>query len=195
VRAADLAGLAGNAAAIAAVAGALARAARPSLRAAAAGLGAVLALAPLGAGLPLAAQLRGVVGDLSVTSLVLLCGWLWREARAAGPPAPRRTLELELLLAAGGLFLYPLALGLGRSDPYRLGYGSPWLLCVLLAVTLAGVALDRPLLAASVALAVLGWAVEALESRNLWDYLLDPLCCAWALAALARRAGTALRRS
>jgi len=154
----------------------------------------VLALVPLGGGLPLAAQLRGVVGDLSVTSLVLLGGWLRRSARAAGPPVPRRTLGLELLLVAGGLVLYPLALGLGRFDPYRLGYGSPWLLGVLLTVALAGVVRDRPLVAASIALAVLGWALGALESRNLWDYLLDPLCCAWALVALARRAGTALRR-
>jgi len=44
--------------------------------------------------------------------------------------------------------------------------------------------LDLPLVTSCVALGVLAWVVGAYESRNLWDYLLDPLVWAWSLAAV-----------
>src|SRR4030042_465895 len=63
-----------------------------------------------------------------------------------GPPGPavggaavdaRSRLALQILVATGGLVLYPLALGLGRFDPYRLGYANPWFLGGLLALAVA----------------------------------------------------------
>ena len=191
----DLAGLAGAAAAIAAVLLGLPGMARlgrdhpgPLLLAAL-----VAALVPLGT-LPAAGYLRGIVGDLSITTVLLLLHGLLRPVLGWAAIDARSRLALQVLVAAGGLVLYPLALGLGPFDPYRLGYASPWLLVGLLALAVAAGLRRLTLVAWCLALAVLAWAVGVYESRNLWDYLVDPLVAAWGLGALLLRGVQALRR-
>ena len=149
-----------------------------------------LALVPLG-GLPAAAYLRGVIGDLSVTTLLLLCAVL-RPIRGLEAVGARSRLSVQALAAAGGLLLYPWALGLGPADPYRLGFGSPWFLGALLALAAGAWLLRLRFVASCLALAVLGWALGGLESRNLWDYLLDPLVSVWGLGGLLVRSGRAV---
>jgi hypothetical protein len=184
----DLAGLAGAGAVIAAVLLELPGIARlrrahptPLLLAAL-----VVALVPLGA-LPVAGYLRGVVGDLSVTTVLLVVRGLLRPVLGWTAIDARSRLALQVLVAAGGLALYPLALGLGPFDPYRLGYASPWFLALLLALAVAAGFLRLTLVTACLALAVLAWAAGVYESRNLWDYLVDPLVAAWGLSALLLR--------
>jgi len=191
----DLIGLAGAAAAIAAVLLSLPGIARlrrahptPLLLAAL-----VAALVPLGA-LPAAGYLRGIVGDLSVTTVLLLVRGLLRPVLGWAAIDARSRIALQVLVAAGGLVLYPLALGLGPFDPYRLGYASPWFLALLLALAVAAGFRRLTLVTGCLALAVLGWALGAYESRNLWDYLVDPLVAAWGLGALLLRGVQALRR-
>jgi len=191
----DLAGLAGAAAAIAARLlnfPGIARLRRahptPLLLAAL-----VAALVPLGA-LPAAGYLRGIVGDLSVTTVLLLVRGLLRPVLGWAAIDARSRIALQVLVAAGGLVLYPLALGLGPFDPYRLGYASPWFLALLLALAVAAGFRRLTLVTGCLALAVLGWALGAYESRNLWDYLVDPLVAAWGLGALLLRGVQALRR-
>ena len=190
----DLAGLAGAAAAIAAVLLKLPGIARlrrahptPLLLAAL-----VVALVPL-RGLPAAGYLRGIVGDLSVTTVLLLVRSLLRPVLGWTAIDARIRLALQVLVAALGLLLYPLALGLGPFDPYRLGYASPWLLAFLLALAVAADLRRLTLVTGCLALAVLAWALGAHESRNLWDYLVDPLVAAWGLGALLLRGTQALR--
>ena len=194
----DLAGLAGAGAVIAAVLLELPGIARlrrahptPLLLAAL-----VVALVPLGA-LPVAGYLRGVVGDLSVTTVLLVVRGLLRPVLGWTAIDARSRLALQVLVAAGGLALYPLALGLGPFDPYRLGYASPWFLALLLALAVAAGFLRLTLVTACLALAVLAWAAGVYESRNLWDYLVDPLVAAWGLCALllrgVRAQGAAIR--
>lgn len=188
----DLIGLAGAAVVIAAVlvsAGRMLGLRRTGL-AALAGASAIAALVPIGA-LPVAGLLRGVVGDLSLTTLVLLLRGLARDIRGEDPADPRTTLTLQGLVMLAGVVLYPLALGLGAWDPYRLGYGDPWFLATLLAVALAALVLDTPLVTFCTALGVLAWALGACESRNLWDYLIDPLVFVWAASALLLRGARA----
>lgn len=187
---ADVFGLAGSAVAIAAALLSLPGARRlhrdrPALAAAAA---LVVPLLPLD-GLTVAGYWRGAVGDLSVPTTALLLLRLLRPALRLEPPGPASRASLQAAAAALGVLLYPTTLGLGPFDPYRLGYGDPWLLGALLA--LAALALHRRLHlpAALVALAVLAWASSVGESRNLWDYLLDPFLAAWGLAATAARLG------
>ena len=189
----DLVGLAGAAVVVAAVVAAAGRGLglRRSGLALLAGASAIAALAPIGA-LPVAGLLRGVVGDLSFTTLVLLLRGLGRSIRGRDPADDRTTLALQGLVLVAGLVLYPLALGLGAWDPYRLGYGEPWLLAALLAVALAALVLDAPLVTFAVALGVQAWGLGACESRNLWDYLIDPLLFTWAASALLLRAARAL---
>lgn len=161
-----------------------------------AGMVMVAALVPFG-GLPLAAYVRGVTGDLSITSLVLLMlmvRCLFAPVRTPSPPggglewgsdSGRYALQCLIALAAAGL--YPMALGFGFFDPYRLGYGDPWLMAGLLAVALAAHSRRRPVMALAIALAVLAWSVGWYESGNLWDYLLDPLLAIYAISALVKR--------
>ena len=192
----DLIGLAGAAAAIAAVLLGLPGIARlrrahptPLLLAAL-----VAALVPLGA-LPAAGYLRGIVGDLSVTTVLLLLRGLLRPVLGWAAIDARSRLALQILVAAGGVVLYPLALGYGSFDPYRLGYANPWFLGGLLALAVAAGLRRLTLVTWCLALAVLGWAVGAYESRNLWDYLVDPLVAAWGLGGILIRAAQGLRLS
>ena len=192
---ADLAGLAGAAAAIASVLLGLPGIARlrrahpvSSLLAAL-----VAALVPIG-GLPASGYVRGIVGDPSITTVLLLLHGLLRPVLGWAAIDARSRLALQVLVAAGGLVLYPLALGLGPFDPYRLGYANPWFLGGLLALAVAAGLRRLTLVAGCLALAVLAWAVGLYESRNLWDYLVDPLVAAWGLGALLLRGVQALRR-
>jgi hypothetical protein len=191
----DLTGLAGAALVITAAAVATGRAfglGRPRL-AILAGVSALVALVPVGV-LPPAGLLRGVVGDLSVTTLVLLGAVTLRRIRDGEPIALRSRTVLQLLVAAGGVMLYALALGLGPWDPYRLGYGDAWFLAALLAIALASLVADIRLVTLVLALSVLAWALGLYESRNLWDLLLDPLVFTWAFSSILFRGTRALVR-
>jgi hypothetical protein len=148
-----------------------------------------LALVPVGE-LSLAGYVRGVSGDLSVTSL-LLFGLILRSR------AYPQQQGLLLLVAVAALALYPAALGLGNFDPYRLGYGDHYALAVLLLLALWHWVRGNDLIVLALALAVSAWALGGYESANLWDYLIDPwgtihalfaLGGAW-LATLKRRGG------
>lgn len=141
--------------------------------------------------LPLAGYVRGAIGDLSITSVLLLavaaaarCGLVVDTAASdTGPARKRAALLLVLVLAAGGA-LYPLALGATQLDPYQWGFGEPWFLAALLVIAVSGRLLRLPLVAASIALAVLAWAAGWQESANLWDHLIDPMLCLFALGRL-----------
>lgn len=135
--------------------------------------------------LPLAGYVRGVTGDLSITTQVLLWSALLRFWLPPHLIATKARRALLVLVAASAVFLYPMALGLGMSDPYRLGYGEPFFITALL--ILASLAwLHRSfLITLCISLATLTWSVGWFESDNLWDYLLDPFVAIYALAALS----------
>lgn len=143
----------------------------------------VLLLLPFG-DLPLAADVRGIVGDPSVSTLVVLAYALAGRAGGFSPlTASQRAGALLLVLLAAAL-LYPLALGAVPYDSYRWGYGEPCFLGLLLVLALAATALHLPLVVLSISLAVLAWTLGWQESGNLWDYLIDPLLALYALSAL-----------
>lgn len=136
-----------------------------------------LSLVPV-SGLSVAGYVRGVTGDLSVTSWLLLGLVLQNQKH----DSQRQGLLLTVVFSA--LALYPFALGIGSFDPYRLGYGNHYFLSGLLLLALLCWVRRYTLLALAIALAVLAWAVRAYESANLWDYLLDPWLSIYAMAAL-----------
>ena len=147
---------------------------------------AIVALVPFG-GLPLAAYVRGVIGDLSILSLVLLLSAILNRLTGHRLLDARNRRALLVLVALTALGLYPLALGIGTFDSYRLGYGNIWLVSVLLAVVLAACFRQFMSMALAMALAVFAWGVGWYESANLWDYLLDPLLATYAVGALIMR--------
>ena len=145
-------------------------------------------------GLSAAAYVRGVSGDLSIASVLLLSSFVATSLLRSPPSeaaARLSRLTLQATLALAALLLYPLALGIGRFDPYRLGYGDPGFVGAVLLLALAFCWRRFYLPALCLALSVLAWAVGWYESGNLWDYLIDPLVAVYALLAIALR----LRRS
>lgn len=134
--------------------------------------------------LPLAAYVRGILGDLSISSLLALGYVCGQRLEVFQTLASRRKVGALALIALVAIALYPLALGAGAYDPYRLGYGEPGFLAVALMLALAAIALRGPVVAVSISLAVLAWAVGWYESNNLWDYLIDPMLSIYAVCAL-----------
>lgn len=88
---------------------------------------------------------------------------------------------LLALVSLAALVLYPLALGAGMIDPYRIGYGHPLFVLTLLLIALLAWFNRLNLITLCIALALLAWAVGWYESNNLWDYLLDPFVSFYAL--------------
>jgi len=153
----------------------------------------VLVLIPF-SGMPLAAYVRGVTGDLSITTLVLVWCALLRPWFGCGATDARSRYALLMLVVLAALALYPLALGAGAFDPYRLGYGDPLLVAALLLTALAAWFWKSSLIALCIAFATFAWSAGWYESGNLWDYLLDPFVSIYALAAILMHAVQALFR-
>lgn len=134
---------------------------------------------PLGLSLelPLAAYVRGVTGELSVVTMLLLWTGLL-------PSTKRTPWGFKVAVALIAIAFYPLALGFGMLDPYAWGYGSLGLLIGVIAFALlcglAGWTKGVWILS----LAIIAWAGHWHESANLWDYLLDPFLVLWALFAI-----------
>lgn len=181
----DLAGLAGIASLIAASVLLLPRPERLPKRNLAILAAAVfsVSLAPFN-GLPLAAYVRGIVGDLSTTTIVLLWAAILKPCCTATELEQRD--RLLMLVAAAALLLYPMTLGMSLYDPYRMGYGDSVFVAVVLVIASAAWLLRYSLIATSLALATLAWSLGWYESTNLWDYLLDPLVAIYAAGRLFR---------
>ena len=144
--------------------------------------GYVLMMVPL-FGLSLAGWLRGIIGDLSLTTLLLLGSALYARLNPAATPLwdARERASLLLFISVMALMLYPFALGWGPLDPYRSGYGSIGLIVMLALLALWALRRGLALLPLTIALAVTGWSFACYESTNLWDYLLDAPLAIYAL--------------
>jgi hypothetical protein len=127
--------------------------------------------------LPLSAYVRGVTGELSIVTMLLL----WSSIL---PTAKKTPLGFKVSVALIAIVFYPLALGLGMLDPYAWGYGSIGLLIAIIFFAivcgLAGWTQGVWILS----FAIIAWAAHWHESANLWDYLLDPILAIWALLAI-----------
>jgi hypothetical protein len=152
---------------------------------------AVAVFVPFG-DLSIAGTIRGVTGDLSAPTLALAANAVFARLSARTLFESRERKALLGLVAAAALFLYPFALGWTPFDPYALGYRSIAFVTALLFATLAAWRAGLKL----VVLVVLAGALACLggwyESRNLWDYLIDPLAAAYALAVLLSAGGRKL---
>ena len=147
-------------------------------------LAAALALfVPVG-DLSIAAYVRGVTGDLSAATLLLAGAACITQLTGRTFIGIRDRQALCWLLTLAAAFLYPFALGWTPFDPYSLGYGSIEFLTALLCVTLAAWWARLYVIVFIVIAAALAYLAGAYESRNLWDYLIDPLASVYALVRL-----------
>ena len=147
------------------------------------GATAIVAAVPMGR-IPLAAYVRTLSGDLSITTIVFLMLAIFSRFAGSRPVDGKQQFAMVGLIGGTALVYYPLALGFGPFDPYRSGFGSLWLLAGLLLLALRAWVVRFHLISICVALSVFAHAVSWYDSTNLWDYLLDPLVSLYALGAL-----------
>ena len=151
-------------------------------------------------GLSLSGLLRGMVGDLSITSLLLLTSALWERLRYLKTLkevvlwSERDRYSLLLMVSGFALVLYPFALGIGMFDPYRLGFASVIFIVALALLSLWAIYRGLVLLPLVIALSVLAWSQDVYESTNLWDYLIDVPLAIYAISAALRSFYTQVRR-
>lgn len=134
---------------------------------------------PLGMSLelPLSAYVRGVTGELSIVTMLLL----WSSIL---PAAKKTPMGFKVPLALIAIVFYPLALGFGMMDPYTWGYSSiTFLIATILFALACGLAgwIKGVWI---ISFAIMAWAAHWHESANLWDYLLDPFLAIWAVLAI-----------
>ncbi|MGH9463183.1 MAG: hypothetical protein ACRD1X_18395 [Vicinamibacteria bacterium] len=141
-------------------------------------------------GLRFIAYPAGVLGDLSITTQILLGTAILK--RAAGVDVLPSADRSFLLAAAAwtGSVLYVLSSGLTILDLYSLGFGSGWFM-VALAIGIIACSRYRPGAALVIVLGVLAFDFGLLGSANVWDYVLDPVLVlfswGWTLAVMLTR--------
>lgn len=163
----------------------------PRQRAAAVALLVVAGWLPV-RGLPVAGYVRGVLGDLSVTTVLLLAVMVFSYVTGRRLIDARQRAIGLAALAVAAVALYPMALGLGPFDPYALGYGSYGFVTLLLALSIVAWRAHCLWIVFGAMAAVAAHLLRLLESANLWDYCIDPLVAGYAILWWARRAGRAL---
>lgn len=141
----------------------------------------VIALSPF-KGLLLAQYVRGFVGDLSISTLGLLVWgmgcFLWAYHPAENI---RQQKPVYGFLAVAGLWLYPLSMGMTHYDPYVLGYAPRYLGLILLGLALYSSWKKYYLALLLLCAVVFAYGIGFLPSQNLWNYLIDPLVCLYAI--------------
>lgn len=153
--------------------------------------GVLVLLVPPG-DLSVAAYMRSAVGDPSVSSLFLAGAACVARLSGRVLIGKRGRRVLLWLLSGAAAFLYPFALGFTGFDPYALGYGTSLAFATaLLLIALAAWWEGLNVVALVLVVAIVAFLGGVYESRNLWDYLIDPIGCGYALVRLlSRRAST-----
>jgi hypothetical protein len=158
----------------------------------------VLAIAllavPIGP-LPGLAYVFSVLGPLGAATLVLLTVAIVDAlAPAATLPTGLRTTPLAATVLIAAAAFYPLVLGIGRFDPYSLGFSGLILPVGLGAILVLAVILRSAAMVIWLGLGLAMFLMNAYGSRNLLDYLIDPVSVPVAIAVLVRALVLRLRR-
>lgn len=130
--------------------------------------------------LPFVAYIRGVTGDLSMISAMLIL-FTWTSW-----PGCRLSNTTPLIIALLSILFYPFALGFTMFDPYAWGYGSIMFVSALVIAAILFFTMKQSWEALIVSGALIAWSIHWHESNNLWDYLLDPFLAVWAIVICIR---------
>ena len=136
---------------------------------------AIVIIVPV-AGVSIAGHLRGLWGDPSIVTFLLL--FLYTVRPSSLPNRPRiSTCVLVSLFVMLPLYL-PLFL-LNPNVPldlYSYGWKPKWILIAIAVIALGSVMMRRlaPRWTNIIAIALIASSVGLMESDNLWDYLVDP---------------------
>jgi len=125
-------------------------------------------------GVTFAGHLRGLWGDPSIVTLLLLFLFTLQPSWLPSRPRPTTCLLITLLVAVPLYAPMLLPVPTVQDNLYAIGW-QPWSL--LIAITLGALIMWRSLQRTwlnIIALALLAYAGRLTESDNLWDYLVDP---------------------
>ena len=136
---------------------------------------AIVLIVPI-AGVSMAGHLRGLWGDPSIVTLLLLC--LYTVRPSSLPNRPR----LSTCVLVSLFVMLPLYLPLFLLNPnvpvdlYSYGWKPKWILIAIAVIALGSVMMRRlaPRWTNIIAIALIASSVGLMESDNLWDYLVDP---------------------
>lgn len=132
-----------------------------------------LALLPSGPTRSLAENLRGIWGDPSVVTVLVLLAWLLVPRLV--PVRPRGTVAVLGLAALVGLLYLPVFGVPGTANGlYRLGWSSTWMILGVASVGLVAWRRGHGGWTTILAFALAAWSIGLHESDNLWDSLVDP---------------------
>lgn len=131
---------------------------------------------------------HGAFGYPAVTSAVWFLVWTSERVSRGLLLLPGIRSQAILIFCLLGLFLYPMALGLGSWDPYRNGYSPTWLFVIVVSLALWGWWKRNWLVVLLLGSATLAYGLEMKASSNYWDYLLDPFLVIYCLSALLANA-------
>ena len=133
--------------------------------------------------------IRVLTGDLSIF------GFFWLGAAAVQVLATgsrfytRQEHHIAMALLIAALVLYPSALGLSPLDSYSIGYLPNSLGPAVFILFLCALWLNYWVAAAGLTTALLAFYFSALESNNLWDYLMDPVIVFYSIFILIKTSG------
>jgi hypothetical protein len=125
--------------------------------------------------LPVAAYIRALPGELSITTLILLFTTSMSALLDRNFYKPKSFFLLMLAVLTVGLFLYPFSLGVTYFDPYALGYSSKTFLAFFFAAALTAWYFNLYFLVMIIVFDVSAYLMGIYESNNIWDYLIDPV--------------------
>ncbi len=136
---------------------------------------AIVLIVPI-AGLSIAGHLRGLWGDPSIVTFLLL--FLYTVRPSSLPNRPR----LSTCVFVSLFVMLPLYLPLFLLNPnvpvdlYAIGWHPKWILIAIAVIALGSVMMRRmaPRWTNIIAIALIASSVGLMESDNLWDYLVDP---------------------
>ncbi len=136
----------------------------------------------------IAGWLLAIISEFSVTSAALALAGLACRINSVQliPVTELRALCRVVVVVA--LVFYPVSLGATHFDLYALGYGDFRLSTALLLVGLFAWVSRAYASCLVLVLAQGAYAVHALGSDNLWDYLIDPWLVFWCSGWLLRDA-------
>ena len=142
-------------------------------------------LSPVG-GIPLGRWLAGPNLHPSLPLLAHLVGLVWKAAFGRDLFRPQDREAAWVFGAVMGTVLYPLALGLGKFDPYSWGWSFSVLFPIIALTTIVLIWRGNRF-GFLLILSILAYDLHLLESPNFWDYLVDPIYWLLSLGLLTKR--------
>jgi len=121
--------------------------------------------------------LRSFFGNLSIASLGFF-GVVAAQKLCSRSIVQKSEAKIFcVVVVVMAAFLYPMSLGLSYFDPYAWGFGHLYFEFFLGLCTLFWVWKGYFFLAAWWLISYVLYLLQAFESNNLWDYLIDPIVC------------------